>query len=292
MLVAKPPHPLKNESFNLWKQAKVVEFCSSGATMLPTLHVLSASDFDRAHKPGRYSDIMKRKAANGFGTADSLINLHALQSCQAMYDAARAAVVNKTVAFAPASGFHHAGWGYSGGYCTFNGLMVAALKLIADGMIKTVMIIDGDGHYGDGTQDIIDHFDLSGPITHVSLDTNSVGGEPDYASDMIDHVFGYPAPDLVLYQAGADAHIEDPYRAGYLNDSQWVVRDMQVFRWCAANGVPVAWNLAGGYNGLKTLNLHSRTFAAALQVYEPERSPLISALGGLSVQAESPRPAP
>ena len=33
------------------------------------------------------------------------------------------------VAVSPTSGFHHAGYDFGGGFCTFNGLMIAAIHV-------------------------------------------------------------------------------------------------------------------------------------------------------------------
>lgn len=52
--------------------------------------------------------------------------------------------------------------------------------------------------------------------------------------------------DLVLYQAGADIHVDDPL-GGLLTTEQMRERDANVFRGCAESGTPVVWNLAGGY---------------------------------------------
>ena len=52
--------------------------------------------------------------------------------------------------------------------------------------------------------------------------------------------------DLVLYQAGADPHINDPL-GGWLTTAQLYQRDVRVFQSLRNMGLPVAWNLAGGY---------------------------------------------
>ena len=52
--------------------------------------------------------------------------------------------------------------------------------------------------------------------------------------------------DLILYQAGADPHIDDPL-GGWLTTKQLQQRDKRVFSASAEWKIPVAWNLAGGY---------------------------------------------
>ena len=51
---------------------------------------------------------------------------------------------------------------------------------------------------------------------------------------------------VLLYQAGADPHIDDPL-GGALTSSQLARRDTIVFDGCRVLGLPIAWNLAGGY---------------------------------------------
>ena len=49
-----------------------------------------------------------------------------------MLSAARHALASGKVAVAPCSGFHHAGYQQSEGFCTFNGLMVVERALEAE----------------------------------------------------------------------------------------------------------------------------------------------------------------
>ena len=55
-----------------------------------------------------------------------------------LLSAARGALSNGLVACSPTSGFHHAGYESGYGYCTFNGLMVCALALKAEGKVSRV----------------------------------------------------------------------------------------------------------------------------------------------------------
>lgn len=80
-------------------------------------------------------------------------------------------------------------------------------------------------------------------------------------------------PDLVLYQAGADTHVDDPM-GGLLTTEQMRERDRGVFAATRALGIPVAWNLAGGYqvepDGSipRVIALHLNTFEEALRVWQ------------------------
>lgn len=287
MLIAQPPRALPGASFNLQKQEQVYQmvFNPEEDFTLPQLRLLQ-SDLCRAHAEGYVRNVMRGSVSNGFGNFDMRVTEHAVQSAEALVSAAFAALTRpQHVAFAPASGFHHAHYNRGGGFCTFNGLMVAAQLARDKGYARNVLIIDGDGHWGDGTDDVIIALGLRDYVTQVSLDKASVLGSIDAARLTLLRAQRTFRPDLILYQAGADAHIEDPYGAGYLTDAAWVERDLSVFGWAKQLDIPLVWCLAGGYNGLKTLNLHNRTFQAALQVYEPESTRLISAPDPLSAKA-------
>lgn len=59
---------------------------------------------------------------------------------------------------------HHAGRSKTSGFCLFNNMAIAAQKLANEG--KSVLIIDIDGHHGDGTQSI---FYGSGKVFYCSI---------------------------------------------------------------------------------------------------------------------------
>lgn len=293
MRIAQAPRPLPSPNGNLAKQYLLVSKVYDPVydILLPR-GTITSTDLRRAHSDDHVNLLAHGYRDNGFGSIDRAVLAHAMDSVAAMYAASRAAAGApgpQGVAFAPASGFHHAGHNYCGGFCTFNGLMVAALKLRSEGRVKHVTIIDGDGHYGDGTQDIICTLGLEGFINHVSLGHGPTHGSHWAAQERIAAALAAKT-DLVMYQAGADAHKDDPFASGYLTDDEWVARDLTVFQGCRDAGIPVAWNLAGGYNGAKTLALHRSTFASALQVFEPNRQTY--ELCGPSDTSEAPSPAP
>jgi acetoin utilization deacetylase AcuC-like enzyme len=75
---------------------------------------------------------------------------------------------------------------------------------------------------------------------------------------IIEDYFGHC--DLVLYQAGADSHIDDPF-GGRFTTEQFRLRDQIVFKKLSELEIPVVWNLAGGYQDPieKVLSLHTIT---------------------------------
>jgi acetoin utilization deacetylase AcuC-like enzyme len=55
-------------------------------------------------------------------------------------------------------------------------------------------------------------------------------------------------PDLVLVQAGVDAHADDRLGRLALSDAGLLARDAMVREACVARGVPMAATLGGGYD--------------------------------------------
>lgn len=68
--------------------------------------------------------------------------------------AARMALTKPSFALIRPPG-HHAGRNFNGGFCFFNNMAIAVLKLMALHLIRKALIIDIDLHYGNGTDDIV-----------------------------------------------------------------------------------------------------------------------------------------
>jgi len=123
--------------------------------------------------------------------------------------------------------------------------MAAAIRVHDMGLANRILILDMDQHYGNGTQDIIKQLGID-YITHLtackSFNTASE------ALEIAQHVYrnGPQCYDLVLFQAGADIHIDDPL-GGLLATAQMEERDRRVFTGSYMQGVPCVFNLAGGY---------------------------------------------
>jgi acetoin utilization deacetylase AcuC-like enzyme len=214
--------------------------------------------------------VLSCQLKNGFWNRDRDVARSLPYTSGSMLSAAREAVRNGRVAVAPCSGFHHAGWNIAHGYCTFNGLMVAASVLKSENSVDTVGIIDFDLHYGDGTDDIIDrlgidwvkHFSAGEVFSHAWQAEEFLNSIPKIVNQMA-------GCDLVLYQAGADPHIEDPM-GGWLTTDQMKMRDRIIFEILDKLKVPVAWNLAGGYQTplRKVLDIHDNTMEECLAIYD------------------------
>ena len=181
-----------------------------------------------------------------------------------------------------AQGFHHARYPGGGGFCTFNGLALVAQEFPE----LKVCVLDCDQHGGNGTEDFtrrlpnLFNFTINGsaygcvtrdrsiclnlePVTHCF---EVYRAALQAAFDQIKHW----KPDLVIYQAGADPHIDDPLGTLGMTTEQLFLRDQEVFRFCQEANYPTFFVLAGGYQEPiqeKLVPLHLNTFRAAYEVY-------------------------
>ena len=226
-------------------------------------------DLCRAHDPDYVDDVLAMRTPNGFGTKSLEVNASLPYTNGAMLTAARWALTEGGAVAAPVSGFHHAGWDSGGGFCTFNGLMVAALALQAECSGLRVGILDYDYHYGNGTDDILDQLGCA-DIVHVTAGRQ--WKRPEQAAGFLETIekdlSEMAECHIVLYQAGADAHIDDPL-GGFLTTTQMATRDRMVFEGLRLRNVPVAWNLAGGYQQplAKVIEIHVNSFRAVVETY-------------------------
>lgn len=222
-----------------------------------------------AHARDYVEGILEGRETNGFGNRLMSVANALPFTTGAMIAAAREAVANRRVAVAPVSGFHHARFAASSGFCTFNGLIVAARVLQTEGLARRVGILDFDQHYGDGTAQIIRFLGLT-DIVHFTAGAEY--GREEQAEGFLRHIprrlHDFDGCDVLLYQAGADPHIDDPL-GGWLTDDQLQRRDRLVFEGCRDLCLPVAWNLAGGYQSplRKVLDIHDATMRECARVY-------------------------
>jgi acetoin utilization deacetylase AcuC-like enzyme len=221
-----------------------------------------------AHDPDYVRGVLSLRVPNGFGNHLPEVAASLAWTSGAMLGAARMAFVEGCAA-APVSGFHHAGFAQGGGFCTFNGLLVAAMVLRKEQPHARIGILDFDQHYGNGSTDIIRELGLHW-IEHYSAGAywDQVEQAEPFLEEIASIMSRFGDCDLLLYQAGADPHVDDPL-GGWLSTAQLRERDRRVFRSCRAMRLPVAWNLAGGYqtNLRKVLDIHDNTMLECLSAF-------------------------
>ncbi|WP_017306644.1 histone deacetylase [Spirulina subsalsa] len=163
-----------------------------------------------------------------------------------------------------AGGTHHAFPSYGSGFCIFNDLAIASQLLLNQGKVQKILILDLDVHQGDGTAFIFrndprvftfsmhceanfphrkQQSDLDVPLP-IGLDDD---GYLQILAQQLPDLLSAVKPDLVLYDAGVDTHVED--RLGKLALSDWGIyrREKIVLSTCYSAGYPVAAVIGGGY---------------------------------------------
>lgn len=232
------------------KPAQVMARWEQSGIPIVRMPVMPATpeQFALAHDQGYVAGVLAGQYANGFGNRLPAVAATLPWTTGSLVSAAIHVARRGGVAISPTSGFHHAGHRSGGGYCTFNGLMVAARVLQTQGLARRIGILDIDMHYGDGTADIIVRLGVQ-DIHHWTFgEHHSERGTADtFMAELPGVLRGFDDRDLVIYQAGADPYIHDPL-GGVLTGEQLRSRDRLVFRHFARTRVPLVWNLAGGYS--------------------------------------------
>ena len=229
---------------------------------------VTVDDFALAHDRAFVAAVLAGRRDNGFGNRSAQVAAALPWTTGSLLSAARHALAHGGVAAAPCSGFHHAGWDQPSGFCTFNGLVVTALKLRAEARAAKVGILDCNYHYGDGTEALIARHRASRWIRHATAGRHYPRDARRFLALLPRLVRAFAGCDVLLYQAGADPHVDDPL-GGFLDDDQLAERDAIVFAEARALGLPVAWNLAGGYQEplRRVLDIHDRTMAECVRAY-------------------------
>jgi acetoin utilization deacetylase AcuC-like enzyme len=183
-----------------------------------------------------------------------------------------------------AGGSHHALAGTGAGYCVFNDLAIAAVRLVEEGTVDRIAIVDVDVHQGDGTAALTAvrpeiatysiHAEKNFPVRKArsTLDVPLADGIGDIAylatleetlSDFLDE----HRPDLILYQAGVDPFAGDRLGRLALSEDGLVARERLVAGIARARGLPLASTVGGGY-GEAVLPIAERHVRAILTLGE------------------------
>jgi len=179
-----------------------------------------------------------------------------------------------------AGGSHHALADTGAGFCVFNDLAIAAIRLVEEGTVDRVLIVDCDVHQGDGTAALTAgrpeiatysiHAEKNFPVRKAqsTLDVPLADGTGDaeyletLETTLLPLVDQF-APDLILYQAGVDPLAEDRLGRLGLSYAGLEARDRWIGGTFARRGLPLASALGGGY-GLDALEVSRRHVASIL----------------------------
>ncbi|WP_271300768.1 histone deacetylase family protein [Sphingomonas sp. CV7422] len=177
-----------------------------------------------------------------------------------------------------AGGSHHALAATGAGYCVFNDLALAAVRLIEEGTVERLVVVDCDVHQGDGTAALLAgrpgiatysiHAEKNFPARKArsTCDVALPDGVDDEAylatlAQTLTPFLVEHRPQLVLYQAGVDPFAGDRLGRLSLSLDGLVARERLVAR--LTQGVPLASTVGGGY-GDDALEIARRHVTAIL----------------------------
>ncbi len=161
-----------------------------------------------------------------------------------------------------AGGSHHALHDTGAGYCVFNDLAVAAIRLVEEGTVERVLIVDVDVHQGDGTAALTTgrpgiatysiHAEKNFPArkarSTVDVPLSDGIGDDAYLETLeatLAPLVRATTPDVVLYQGGVDPYAGD--RLGRLSLSLEGLARRERLVATMLGGVPIACTVGGGY---------------------------------------------
>src|SRR5215475_12581602 len=163
------------------KPKLVIEDWFSHPEIAPHIQIKSFPPADddlllSAHDANYVRGIFSAEIPNGFGNTSPEIAASLRYTVGSLVAATRHVLETRStsalqVAVSPTSGFHHAEYDCGNGFCTFNGLMVAAIRAHALGLAQRVLILDMDQHYGNGTDDIIKKLAID-YVDHITAGTS------------------------------------------------------------------------------------------------------------------------
>lgn len=193
--------------------------------------------------------------SNGFEWDYGIYEM-ALNSTAGVIAATHWAYLHNTVAGSLSSGLHHASHNKGDGFCTINGLAVAA-NMWED---LHIIILDFDAHCGGGTVNTLRYLGIDNRVEQYDISTNMFD---EYRTDPTHNIFiaknntdylqtvdrildDMKRPELILYNAGTDPHPT-------ISHDTLAERDNTVFQYAKDTGTPIAYVLAGGYTYAQTM---------------------------------------
>ena len=163
-----------------------------------------------------------------------------------------------------AGGSHHALADTGAGYCVFNDLALAAVRLIEEGEVESLLIVDVDVHQGDGTAALTagrpgigtysihaaKNFPARKARSTLDVPLADGVGDDEYLATLahtLAPMLDEFRPQLILYQAGVDPFGGDQLGRLALTDDGLRRRELLVAGLANARGIPLASTVGGGY---------------------------------------------
>ena len=260
-----------------------VEIVSPAPATIEQVQKVHSPEYTQAIFTGEPREIANRNGLTNWSETFATSRIYATGG---IISAATRAYTNARNTGSLSSGLHHANYDAGAGFCTFNGLVIAALEAMQCGA-KRVLILDLDAHCGGGTARLIanikeitqvdvsvNYFDQYQSTENATLyfaDGDNYLSVVGHALDNIDLTEKF---DLILYNSGMDvaggSAVTGPTG---ISHEHIATREELVFAWAHTHQIPVAFVLAGGYIGPglsidELVDLHRLTIAAAAKYNE------------------------
>jgi acetoin utilization deacetylase AcuC-like enzyme len=233
-----------------------------------TPETIAREDLIRAHTPAYVDAVLGRTLDPaavrriGFSLTERVV-LRAQLATAGTLLAARLAL-QEGLACNSAGGSHHARADQGAGFCVFNDVAVAASVLLAEGLLKQILVVDLDVHHGDGTALIFqdepsvftfsmhcdDNWPLEKPPSDLDVALPKGTGDAAYLvalDDCLPALLDQVRPDLVFYIAGVDPHQDDRLGKLALTDQGLMTRERRVIEAVRGRAIPLVTVLGGGY---------------------------------------------
>ena len=229
---------------------------------------IARADLSRAHAPAYVDAVLGRTLDPaavrriGFSLTERVV-LRAQLATAGTLLAARLAL-QEGLACNSAGGSHHARADQGAGFCVFNDVSVAASVLLAEGLVRQILVVDLDVHHGDGTALIFqgephiftfsmhcdDNWPLEKPPSDLDVALPKGTGDAGYLAaldDCLPALLDQVRPDLVFYIAGVDPHQDDRLGKLALTDQGLMARERRVIEAVRRRAIPLVTVLGGGY---------------------------------------------
>jgi acetoin utilization deacetylase AcuC-like enzyme len=229
---------------------------------------IARADLIRAHTPAYVDAVLGRTLDPaavrriGFSLTERVVIRAQLATAGTLL-AARLALQGG-LACNSAGGSHHARADQGAGFCVFNDVAVAASFLLAEGLVRQILVVDLDVHHGDGTALIFhdeprvftfsmhcdDNWPLEKPPSDLDVALPKGTGDAGYLAaldDCLPALLDQVRPDLVFYIAGVDPHQDDRLGKLALTDQGLMTRERRVIEAVRRRAIPLVTVLGGGY---------------------------------------------
>jgi len=135
---------------------------------------------------------------------------------------------------------HHASRASCWGFCYFNNMGIALLKLRSEGKIKGAFVLDFDAHTGDGTINVLSEY------PEIKILNPFSGDREAYLAEIEEHLTMIDGVDIIAVSAGFDSYEKDMGKKLKTFDFYLIGRLLKRFSKRLCNGRRFAI-LEGGY---------------------------------------------